>query len=160
VLVIEGIHGLNEKMTQSIPRDKKFKIYISALTTLNIDDCNRISTSDTRLLRRMVRDCKFRGHNPTATIKMWESVRRGEEKYIFPYQEDADVMFNSSLVYEIAVLKPYLEPLLASVDYHSDEFSESKRLYEFLSYFMPLEDNEVPINSICREFIGGGCFYR
>lgn len=160
VLVVEGIHGLNEKLTAAIPRENKFKIYISALTTLNIDDCNRVSTSDTRLLRRMLRDSKYRSHKPGATIKMWESVRRGEEKYIFPYQEEADAMFNSSLVYEIAVLKPYVEPLLASVEYDSPEFSEAKRLYEFLSYFITIEDKEVPINSIMREFIGGGCFYR
>lgn len=160
VLVVEGIHGLNEKLTAAVPRENKFKIYISALTTLNIDDCNRISTSDTRLLRRMLRDSKYRSHGPAATIKMWESVRRGEEKYIFPFQEEADAMFNSSLVYEIAVLKPYIEPLLASVEYDSPEFSEAKRLYEFLSYFITIEDKEVPINSIMREFIGGGCFYR
>ena len=160
VLVVEGIHGLNEKLTASVPRENKFKVYISALTTLNIDDCNRISTADTRLLRRMLRDSKYRSHGPAATIKMWESVRRGEEKYIFPFQEEADAMFNSSLVYEIAVLKPYIEPLLASVEYDSPEFSEAKRLYEFLSYFVTIEDKEVPINSIMREFIGGGCFYR
>lgn len=160
VIVIEGIHGLNEKATIDIPRKNKFKIYISALTTLNIDDCNRVTTSDTRLLRRMVRDSKFRSHQPAATIKMWESVRRGEEKYIFPFQEDADAMFNSSMVYEIAALKPYAEPLLASVDYNSEEFSEAKRLYEFLSYFIPIESKEIPINSIMREFIGDGCFYR
>ena len=160
VLVVEGIHGLNEKLTASIPRENKFKVYISALTTLNIDDCNRISTADTRLLRRMLRDSKYRSHSPSATIKMWGSVRRGEEKYIFPFQEEADAMFNSSLVYEIAVLKPYVEPLLASVDYDSPEFSEAKRLYEFLSYFITIEDKEIPINSIMREFIGGGCFYR
>ena len=160
VLVVEGIHGLNEKVTLEVPRENKYKIYISALTTLNIDDCNRISTSDTRLLRRMLRDSKYRSHGPAATIKMWESVRRGEEKYIFPFQEEADAMFNSSLVYEIAVLKPYVEPLLASVDFDSPEFSEAKRLYEFLSYFITVDDKEVPINSIMREFIGGGCFYR
>ena len=160
VLVIEGIHGLNEKLTSAVPRENNFKIYISALTTLNIDDCNRVSTSDTRLLRRMLRDSKFRSHNPAATIKMWGSVRRGEEKYIFPFQEEADAMFNSSLVYEIAVLKPYVEPLLASVEYDSPEFSEAKRLYEFLSYFITIEEKEIPINSIIREFIGGGCFYR
>ena len=160
VLVVEGIHGLNEKLTNKIPRENKFKIYISALTTLNIDDCNRVTTSDTRLIRRMVRDSKFRAHGVEATIKMWESVRRGEEKYIFPYQDDADVMFNSSTVYEIAALKPYVEPLLASVDYNSDEFSEAKRLYEFLSYFIPIDSKEIPINSIIREFIGDGCFYR
>lgn len=161
VLVIEGIHGLNEKMTEAIPRSKKFKIYISALTSLNIDDYNRISTADSRLLRRMLRDSKYRSHAATATLKMWPSVRNGEEKYIFPYQEDADVMFNSSLVYEISVLKTYVEPLLADVDRNEPEFSEAKRLYEFLGYFLPIEDkDDIPINSILREFIGGGCFYR
>lgn len=160
VLVIEGIHGLNEKLTESIPRSKKFKIYISALTALNIDDYNRISTTDSRLLRRMLRDSKYRSHSATATLKMWPSVRRGEEKYIFPYQEEADVMFNSSLVYEIAVLKTYVEPLLADVGRDEPEFSEAKRLYEFLGYFLPIEKDDIPINSIIREFIGGGCFYR
>lgn len=160
VLVIEGIHGLNEKLTPSIPRSKKFKIYISALTSLNIDDYNRISTTDSRLLRRMLRDSKYRNHPAIATLKMWPSVRRGEEKYIFPFQEEADVMFNSSLVYEIAVLKTYVEPLLACVDRNEPEFSEAKRLYEFLGYFLPIEKDDIPINSIIREFIGGGCFYR
>ena len=159
-MVIEGIHGLNEKLTESIPRSKKFKIYISALTALNIDDYNRISTTDSRLLRRMLRDSKYRSHSATATLKMWPSVRRGEEKYIFPYQEEADVMFNSSLVYEIAVLKTYVEPLLADVGRDEPEFSEAKRLYEFLGYFLPIEKDDIPINSIIREFIGGGCFYR
>ncbi len=160
VLVIEGIHVLNDKLTESIPRSKKFKIYISALTALNIDDYNRISTTDSRLLRRMLRDSKYRSHSATATLKMWPSVRRGEEKYIFPYQEEADVMFNSSLVYEIAVLKTYVEPLLADVGRDEPEFSEAKRLYEFLGYFLPIEKDDIPINSIIREFIGGGCFYR
>lgn len=160
VLVIEGIHGLNEKLTESIPRSKKFKIYISALTALNIDDYNRISTTDSRLLRRMLRDSKYRSHSAIATLKMWPSVRRGEEKYIFPYQEEADVMFNSSLVYELAVLKTYVEPLLADVGRDEPEFSEAKRLYEFLGYFLPIEKDDIPINSIIREFIGGGCFYR
>ena len=160
VLVIEGIHGLNEKLTEAIPRAKKFKIYISALTALNIDDYNRISTADSRLLRRMLRDSKYRNHSATATLKMWPSVRRGEEKYIFPFQEDADVMFNSSLMYEIAVLKTYVEPLLAAVDRNEPEFAEAKRLYEFLGYFLPVEKDDIPINSILREFIGGGCFYR
>lgn len=160
VLVIEGIHGLNEKLTASIPRSKKFKIYISALTSLNIDDYNRISTTDSRLLRRMLRDSKYRNHPAIATLKMWPSVRRGEEKYIFPFQEEADVMFNSSLIYEIAVLKTYVEPLLACVDRNEPEFSEAKRLYEFLGYFLPIEKDDIPINSIIREFIGGCCFYR
>lgn len=160
VLVIEGIHGLNEKLTEAIPRSKKFKIYISALTALNIDDYNRISTTDSRLIRRMLRDSKYRSHPAIGTLKMWPSVRRGEEKYIFPFQEDADVMFNSSLVYEIAVLKTYVEPLLAAVDRDEPEFSEAKRLYEFLGYFLPIEKDDIPMTSIIREFIGGGCFYR
>ncbi len=160
IIVIEGIHGLNEELTKSIPRENKFKIYISALTSLNVDDCNRVSTSDSRLIRRILRDSKYRNHGAIATIKMWESVRSGEEKYIFPYQEDADVMFNSSLVYEDAVLKSYVEPLLAAVENINPEYSEAKRLYEFLGYFLPMSTDEIPINSILREFIGGGCFYR
>ena len=160
IIVIEGIHGLNETLTSSIPRENKFKIYISALTSLNIDDCNRVSTSDSRLIRRILRDNKYRSHSAIATIKMWPSVRNGEEKYIFPFQEDADVMFNSSLIYEDAVLKSYVEPILAAVDNTNPEYSEAKRLYEFLGYFLPIGTEEIPINSILREFIGGGCFYR
>ncbi len=160
VLIIEGIHGLNEELTSAIPRKNKFKIYISALTALNIDDCNRISTADCRLLRRILRDSKFRSHPAIATLKMWNMVRNGEEKYIFPYQEDADVMFNSSLVYEPAVIKNMLEPVLAAVDHNSPEYAEAKRLYEFLGYFLPISVDEVPVNSILREFTGGGCFYR
>ena len=160
VLVIEGIHGLNEQLTSSVPRENKYKIYISALTVLNIDDYNRISTTDSRLMRRMLRDSKYRSHSAEATIKMWPSVRRGEEKYIFPYQEEADVIFNSSLVYEISALKAQVEPILVSVPHDSPEFSEAKRLYEFLGYFLPIETDQIPLNSIIREFIGGGCFYR
>ena len=160
VLIVEGIHGLNEKMTAAIPRENKFKIYISALTALNIDDYNRISTADTRLIRRIMRDSSFRGHSPVSTLKMWPSVRNGEEKYIFPYQEDADVMFNSSLIYEAAVIKPFLEPELAKVERSEAEYAEARRLSEFLGYFLPIDINEVPINSILREFLGGGCFYR
>lgn len=160
VLIVEGIHGLNEKLTEAIPRKNKFKIYISALTALNIDDYNRISTADSRLIRRILRDSSFRGHSPVSTLRMWPSVREGEEKYIFPYQEDADVMFNSSLVYEPAVIKPFLEPVLALVNRNEPEYSEAKRLYEFLGYFLPINIDEVPINSILREFLGGGCFYR
>lgn len=160
VLIIEGIHGLNEKLTASIPRENKFKIYISALTVLNIDDYNRISTADSRLIRRTLRDSLFRSHPAVATLKMWHSVRSGEEKYIFPFQEDADVMFNSSLIYEPAVIKTFLEPVLASVDRNSPEYSEAKRLYEFLGYFLPISVDEIPVTSILREFVGGGCFYR
>ena len=160
VLIVEGIHGLNEKLTSAIDRENKFKIYISALTALNIDNYNRISTADSRMLRRTLRDLQFRNHPPKATIKMWPSVRAGEEKYIFPFQEDADVMFNSSLVYEASVIRGFLEPHLAEVEKGSPEYSEAKRLYEFLGYFLPIDANEVPVNSILKEFIGGGCFYR
>lgn len=160
VLIVEGIHGLNEKLTEAIPRKNKFKIYISSLTALNIDDYNRVSTSDSRLLRRILRDTMFRSHTPVATLKMWPSVRSGEEKYIFPFQEDADVMFNSSLVYESSVIKNFLEPILANVEHSEPEYSEAKRLYEFLGYFLPINVDEVPVNSLLREFIGGGCFYR
>jgi uridine kinase len=160
VLVIEGIHGLNEKLTMAIPRKSKFKIYISALTALNIDDYNRISTTDSRLIRRMVRDFKYRSHPAIETIQMWPSVRDGEEKYIFPYQEDADVMFNSSLVYELSILKTFAEPLLAAIDKSNPEFSEAKRLHNFLGYFLPIDDKDIPITSLIREFIGGGCYNR
>lgn len=160
VLLIEGIHGLNEKLTEAIPRDNKFKIYISALTALNIDDYNRVATTDLRLLRRILRDSKYRGHNAIVTLKMWNSVRHGEEKYIFPFQEEADVMFNSSLIYEISALKTDVEPLLASVNNTVYEYSEAKRIREFLAYFLPIEITDIPANSILREFTGGGCFYR
>lgn len=159
IMVIEGIHGLNEKLTSSIPKKSKFKIYVSALTSMNIDDHNRIPTTDTRIIRRIVRDNLYRGSSAVNTIKRWPSVRRGEERNIFPYQEDADVMFNSSLMYELSVLKAYAEPLLAEIDNSHAEYSEAKRLLEFLSYFLPIECSEIPMNSIIREFIGGSCFY-
>ena len=159
-IIIEGIHGLNEQLTQDIPHDKKFKIYISALTQLNIDDHNRIPTTDTRLLRRIVRDSKYRGHSALNTLGRWNSVRRGEEKNIFPYQEAADVMFNSALTYELAVLKKYAEPLLNEIHESEKEFTEAKRLLKFLSYFLSIEDEFViPQTSIIREFIGGSCFH-
>jgi uridine kinase len=158
VLIIEGIHGLNEKLTAAIPRENKFKIYISALTSMNIDDHNRIPTTDTRIIRRIVRDYKFRGCSALNTIKRWPSVRRGEKRNIFPFQEEADVMFNSALAFELGVLKPFAEPLLAEIDRSMPEYSEAKRLLEFLSYFLPIESKEIPLNSIIREFIGGSCF--
>lgn len=159
VLVIEGIHGLNEKLTSEIPKDSKFKIYVSALTSMNIDDHNRIPTTDNRIIRRIVRDHQFRGSSALSTIKRWPSVRRGEEKNIFPFQESADVMFNSAMMYELSVLKTYAEPLLAMIDNRSEEYSEARRLIEFLSYFLPIDIKDVPANSIIREFIGGSCFY-
>ena len=158
VLVIEGIHCLNPKMTAHLPDDNKFRIYISALTQLNVDEHNRIPTTDGRLLRRIVRDARTRGNTAKDTIAMWESVRRGEEENIFPYQEEADVMFNSSLIYELAVLKGYVEPLLFRIDKDCPEYLEAKRLLKFLDYFVGIGSEYVPANSLLREFIGGGCF--
>lgn len=158
ILVIEGIHGLNPKTTFSLPDQNKFKIYISALTSLNIDEHNRIPTTDGRLLRRMVRDARTRGTCARRTIEMWPSVRRGEEKYIFPYQETADEMFNSVLIYELAVLKQYAEPLLFGIHKGEPEYHEAKRLLKFLEYFQGIDSQNVPNNSICREFIGGSYF--
>ena len=158
VLVIEGIHCLNPKLTQSLPDENKFKIYISALTQLNIDEHNRIPTTDGRLLRRIVRDARTRGASAARTIGMWQSVRRGEEKNIFPYQEEADVMFNSALIYELAVLKPYVEAQLFGIDRNAPEYMEAKRLLKFLDYFVGIGTENVPTNSLLREFVGGGCF--
>lgn len=158
VLVIEGIHGLNPATTFSMPDENKFKIYISALTSLNIDEHNRIPTTDGRLLRRMVRDARTRGTCARRTIEMWPSVRRGEEKYIFPFQESADEMFNSVLIYELAVLKQYAEPLLFGIKKNEPEYHEAKRLLKFLEYFQGIDSQNVPSNSICREFIGGSYF--
>lgn len=158
ILVIEGIHGLNPKTTFSLPDESKYRIYISALTSLNIDEHNRIPTTDGRLLRRMVRDARTRGTSAKGTIAMWPSVRRGEETYIFPFQESADAMFNSVLIYELAVLKQYAEPLLFGISREDPEYYEAKRLLKFLEYFQGIDSNNVPSNSICREFIGGSCF--
>ena len=158
ILVIEGIHCLNDDLSYSLPRDKKFKIYISALTQLNIDEHNRIPTTDGRLIRRMVRDARTRGASAQDTIRMWDSVRRGEERNIFPYQEEADAMFNSAFLYELSVLKQYAEPILYSVPRDSAEYNEAKRLLKFLDYFLGVSSEQVPYNSIVREFIGGSCF--
>ena len=158
ILVIEGIHCLNDDLSYSLPRDKKFKIYISALTQLNIDDHNRVPTTDGRLIRRMVRDARTRGASAQDTIRMWDSVRRGEERNIFPYQEEADAMFNSAFLYELSVLKQYAEPILYSVPRDSAEYNEAKRLLKFLDYFLGVSSEQVPHNSIVREFIGGSCF--
>lgn len=159
ILVIEGIHCLNDRMSEHLPKENKFKIYISALTQLNVDEHNRIPTTDGRLLRRMVRDARTRGNTAQETIRMWPSVRRGEEENIFPYQEEADVMFNSSMVYELAVLKQYAEPILFSVPRDSREYLEAKRLLKFLDYFLGVDSSQVPGNSLIREFIGGSCFH-
>ena len=158
VLVIEGIHCLNDEFSHSLPKESKYKIYISCLTTLNVDDHNRIPPTDARLLRRIERDARTRGYGAQATIKMWPSVRRGEEQNIFPFQEEADVMFNSALVYELACLKVYAEPLLFGIDKNEPEYQEAKRLLKFLDYFVPVPCEGVPFNSLLREFIGGSCF--
>ena len=158
ILVIEGIHGLNEKMSHSLPAESKYKIYISALTCLNIDEHNRIPTTDGRLLRRMVRDARTRGTSAKKTIDMWPSVRRGEEKYIFPFQEEADAMFNSAMIYELSVIKQFAEPLLFSIKKDEPEYHEAKRLLKFLEYFLGVSSEQLPNNSLCREFVGGSCF--
>lgn len=158
VLVIEGIHGLNDQLSYALPTENKFKIYISALTEINIDEHNRIPTTDGRLIRRIVRDARTRGASAERTINMWPSVRRGEEQNIFPYQESCDVMFNSALLYELSVLKPYAEPLLFSVPVTSPAYNEAKRLLKFLDYFLAAGSENIPQNSIMREFVGGSCF--
>ena len=160
LIIVEGIHGLNEKLTAMIPKANKFKIYISALTQLNVDSHNRIPTTDTRLIRRMIRDYQFRGTPIEGTLSMWSSVRRGEEKNIFPFQEQADVMFNSALIYELAVLKPYILPLLEEFEEDHPFYTEVNRLKKFLKYFVDLGPDEIPNNSILREFIGGSCFHE
>ena len=158
VLVIEGIHCLNDALSYSLPAENKFKIYVSALTQMNIDEHNRIPTTDGRLIRRMVRDARTRGASAQKTISMWPSVRRGEDENIFPYQESADVVFNSALIYELAVLKQYAEPLLFGIRPEDPEYLEAKRLLKFLNYFQGIDSNLIPGNSILREFIGGSFF--
>lgn len=158
IIIIEGIHCLNEKLTYTIPKDNKFKIYISALTQMNIDDTNRIPTTDNRIIRRLIRDYNYRGHSAHKTIDMWPSVRRGEEENIFPFQNDADGYFNSALDYELAILKPFAEMILSDVKPHEKEYTEARRLLNFLSYFLPIPSHMVPPTSIVREFIGGSFF--
>jgi uridine kinase len=158
VLVMEGIHALNPALTPSIPDESKFKIYVSALTTISLDDHNWISTTDTRLIRRIVRDFRYRNYSARETIARWPSVRKGEEKWIFPFQENADVMFNSALIFEMAVLKKYVEPLLAEVPQNCEEFTEAHRIIKFLRFFLPIRDREIPPTSLLREFVGGSSF--
>lgn len=158
VMIIEGIHGLNEKLTSTIKKDNKFKIFISALTQLNLDSHNRIPTADTRLIRRITRDSKFRGFDPEVNFKMWPKVLEGEAKNIFPYQEEADAIFNSSLVYEFAVLKPHILPLLYKIERTSEFYPQARRIITFLEVFLPVNSDDVPMNSLLREFIGGSCF--
>lgn len=159
ILVLEGIHGLNDKLSYSLPKSSKLKIYISALTQLNIDEHNNLPTTDGRLIRRIVRDARTRNITAKQTIAMWDSVRRGEEHYIFPFQDSADIMFNSALIYELAVLKQYAEPLLFEIDKDCPEYTEAKRLLKFLDYFLPVPGEDIGKNSILREFIGGSCFH-
>jgi uridine kinase len=158
VILVEGIHALNPKLTHQLDQDKLFKIYVSALTSLSMDGHNRISTTDNRLIRRIVRDAKYRAYSALDTIKRWPSVRRGEEKYIFPYQEEADVMFNSSLFYEIGVLRSFVEPLLRRVPENVPEYAEAYRLLQFLSYIREIDTDNIPSTSILREFLGGSNF--
>ncbi len=158
ILVVEGIHGLNPKTSTALPDESKYRIYISALTSLNVDAHNRIPTTDGRLLRRMVRDARTRNTEARQTMEMWASVRRGEEQYIFPFQEEADSMFNSALIYELAVIKQFAEPLLFGIDKSAAEYYEAKRLLKFLGYFLGVSSETLPNNSLCREFVGGSCF--
>ena len=158
ILVIEGIHGLNEKLSYAVPKENKFKIYVSCLTSLNIDEHNRIPTTDTRLLRRMIRDNQYRGIDPEQTLAIWHSVRRGENKNIFPFQEEADAMLNTVLMYELAALKPKAEPLLFRIPRTSIYYPEAKRILKFLEYFLPMDTADIPSNSLIREFLGGSSF--
>ena len=159
ILVIEGIHALDTNILTNINRDNKYKIYLSPLAEINMDNHNRVSTSDNRLLRRIVRDNRTRGYDVGKTLESWHKVREGEEKYIFPYQDDCDIIFNTALTYEIGVLKTYVEPLLYSVEEDSEYYEEAKRLLNFLRLFLPIPSDAIPQDSILREFIGGSCFY-
>ncbi|MBP5201028.1 MAG: nucleoside kinase, partial [Schwartzia sp.] len=159
-IIVEGIHGLNEELTHAVPRDEKFKIYVSALTQLNIDMHNRIPTTDARFVRRLVRDYKFRASSALKTLRQWPDVRKGEDKNIFPYQEDADAVFNSALIYELAVLRKYALPLLQAVRPEETGHAAAQEILRFLSLFGDIEDeSDVPNNSILREFIGKSCFF-
>jgi len=158
ILILEGIHALNPELTPHIPNENKFKVYVSALTTILLDNHNYIPTTDNRLLRRIIRDYKYRGYSAEETISRWPSVRAGEEKWIFPYQENADVMFNSALLFELAIIKDYAEPILRKVPNNRPEYSEAYRLRKFLEYFVPLQDKELPPTSLLREFLGGSSF--
>ena len=158
ILVIEGIHCLNDKLTSQIAKDQKYKIYISTLTVLNMDRYNRISTTDTRLVRRIVRDYQFRSYSALHTLNTWHKVTEGEEKNIFPFQEEADSIFNTSLIYELGVLKNEAMPLLEKITNDEPEYAEAQRLLEILRYFEPISKDIVPRNSLLKEFLGGGDF--
>ena len=158
ILILEGIHALNPELTPQIPAENKYKIYVSALTTISLDDHNWIPTTDNRLLRRIIRDFNYRGYSARETISRWPSVRAGEDKWIFPYQENADVMFNSALLFEFAVLRCHAEPILTSVPRNCPEYAEAYRLLKFIKYFTPIQDKEIPFTSLLREFLGGSSF--
>jgi uridine kinase len=158
ILVLEGIHALNPALIPAIPADATFKVYVSALTTISLDDHNWIPTTDNRLLRRIIRDYNYRGYSARDTINRWPSVRAGEDKWIFPYQENADAMFNSALIYELAVLRMHVEPVLMSVPQNCPEYAEASRLLRFIKYFCPIQDKEIPPTSLLREFLGGSSF--
>ena len=158
VLILEGIHALNPELTASIPEDQKFKVYVSALTTMSLDDHNWIPTTDTRLLRRIIRDYNYRGCSALDTIARWPGVRAGEEKWIFPSQENADAMFTSALLFEFAILRRYAEPILMTVPQNKPQYAEASRLLNFLRYFVPIEERELPRTSLMREFVGGSAF--
>jgi len=158
ILIIEGIHGMNPKLLFKENRRNIFRIFISALTQISFDEQNHISTADNRLFRRIVRDSKYRGYGAAETIRRWPSVKKGEEKNIFPYQENADIMFNSATIYELAVLKKYAEPQLEAVNENQPEYREAVRMLKFLSYFIPIDDSEIPPTSLLREFLGGSSF--
>lgn len=158
ILIIEGIHGLNPRLTSKIENNLKFKIFVSALTQISIDTQNPIPTTDNRLIRRMVRDFRYRGYSALDTLKRWQSVRKGEDKWIFPFQENADFMFNSALLCELGMLKTYAEPILREVPENKPEFAEAVRLLKFLSYFKPISEKDIPPTSILREFFGGSSF--
>jgi len=159
ILLIEGIHGLNPELTSQIPEEQKFRMYVSALTTLSIDDHNWVPTTDNRLLRRIIRDHKYRGISAQQTIARWQSVRRGEEKWIFPFQENADATFNSSLLFELGVMKDYAEPILKNVPHNVPEYAEAWRLRALLNYFLPISERQIPSTSLLREFLGGSSFH-
>ena len=160
IIIIEGLHALNDDLTISVERNNKYKIYINALTQLNIDNHNRIHTSDTRKLRRIIRDNQYRSYSASDTLKMWKAIREGEEKYVFPYQDDADIILNSSLIYELGILKTYAEPLLFSVSETDENYSEALRLINFLRNFLPIPSDYIPTDSVLREFIGRSCFFK
>jgi len=158
LIIVEGIHGLTPALSEQIDTKHKYKIYVSALTSISIDGHNLIKTSDNRLIRRMIRDAKYRGYSARETIGRWDSVRRGEDRNIFPYQEEADIMFNSALLYELSVLKLHAEPILRKVKPNEQEYNTAQRLLKFFSYFAPVDDDEIPPTSIIREFLGGSSF--